>query len=607
MQIRTDLTTTLAAGFAATLLLATPAMADEIERRALLIGNGDYENAPDALTAERDVRAVAEALRQAGWQVTVVTDADRDAMHEALARFADQGADQGADQSKKADDILIYYSGHALRTDGRTLLAPTDQEAASLVDVLFGGVPLSLFLRIAEEAADQGVVLIDAAQLDGFEPTGFVEPGLAPITAPDEVVVLSAAPPGQALLRESDEESPFARMLTDDLMAPGAELMATAEDLGAPLWVAGQAEADFALAPETEDSAEALAREIELAYWRTAERTGRAEDYHVYLDRYPDGIFADFARSRLESLNDGSAQEEPGDESTNEAIKAARAAERALDLDRNRIRQVQNWLAALDFDPGSADGLIGANTRAALRDWERANDRDVNGYLDSADLNLLQMRGEAALAEARRATQARDDAYWAETGARETIEGYRAYLDRYPEGLHAEAARDALAGISETEADAALRRERRDWARAERADTAEALRDYLQEYPDGIWRSEALERLDEIEDTQRADHAREAEDNLDMNRQDRRSVEQRLRALGFGPGPIDGEFDSRTRAAIRAYQASRDMAATGYLDRETLVAIVQETSETGPAGQIIIDGTRVINQLMDIFGRSIDK
>src|SRR5699024_4188712 len=124
-----------------------------------------------------------------------------------------------------------------------------------------------------------------------------------------------------------------------------------------------------------------------------------------------------------------------------------------------------------------------------------------------------------------------DDGYWAATGAEGGAANYRAYLERYPEGRHADTARAALRALSEAEADATLARERRAHARAARADTAEAWRDYLADYPNGAWRDEAEARLDEIEnaerDASRRARAERIEAGLDLNAQDRVSIEQR--------------------------------------------------------------------------------
>jgi hypothetical protein len=40
------------------------------------------------------------------------------------------------------------------------------------------------------------------------------------------------------------------------------------------------------------------------------------------------------------------------------------------------------------------------------------------------------------------------------------------------------------------------------------------------------------------------------------------TVEERLSAQGFDPGPVDGVADERTRQALRSYQHSRGLAAT---------------------------------------------
>jgi lytic murein transglycosylase len=51
-------------------------------------------------------------------------------------------------------------------------------------------------------------------------------------------------------------------------------------------------------------------------------------------------------------------------------------------------------LARLGFDPGPADGLIGINTRQALRAWQRARGLPADGYL-SLEL-VRRLRGEAS-------------------------------------------------------------------------------------------------------------------------------------------------------------------------------------------------------------------
>ena len=53
---------------------------------------------------------------------------------------------------------------------------------------------------------------------------------------------------------------------------------------------------------------------------------------------------------------------------------------------------------------------------------------------------------------------------------------------------------------------------------------------------------------------------------LSLDRPMRRLIQQGLSNEGFDAGALDGLFGPRTRAAIRAWQAAREQAETGYLD-----------------------------------------
>ncbi len=62
---------------------------------------------------------------------------------------------------------------------------------------------------------------------------------------------------------------------------------------------------------------------------------------------------------------------------------------------QQRIR-AQQALKAAGFDPGSQDGVIGVNTRQAIRDWQRAHHRPADGYLSFALANeFVAMTGGA--------------------------------------------------------------------------------------------------------------------------------------------------------------------------------------------------------------------
>ncbi len=59
------------------------------------------------------------------------------------------------------------------------------------------------------------------------------------------------------------------------------------------------------------------------------------------------------------------------------------------DLSRERVRQVQERLTAAGFDPGQADGIIGARTRAALRAFQEARNLAPTGEPNQPTLTEL--------------------------------------------------------------------------------------------------------------------------------------------------------------------------------------------------------------------------
>jgi membrane-bound lytic murein transglycosylase B len=59
-------------------------------------------------------------------------------------------------------------------------------------------------------------------------------------------------------------------------------------------------------------------------------------------------------------------------------------------LPRSEIVAAQATLRALGFDPGAVDGQVGADTRRAVRAWQRARGRPADGYLSAATVAALR-------------------------------------------------------------------------------------------------------------------------------------------------------------------------------------------------------------------------
>lgn len=204
-------------------------------------------------------------------------------------------------------------------------------------------------------------------------------------------------------------------------------------------------------------------------------------------------------------------------------------AEDAQNLSRGERRAIQENLTLLGYNTRGVDGIFGRGTRSAIGNWQKDNRFDETGYLPPEQISLINEQAVrraadiAAEEEAARAEQERlDRAYWENTGALGNEEGYRAYLDRFPEGIFAQEARDAL----------------------------------------------ALTRGMEL--------AIAEEEALNLNPILARLIESRLDQMGFNPGRVDGRFDSDTRAAIARYQTQRNLPATGYVNQPTLTRLLAD-------------------------------
>lgn len=80
-----------------------------------------------------------------------------------------------------------------------------------------------------------------------------------------------------------------------------------------------------------------------------------------------------------------------------------------------------------------------------------------------------------------------DDEAWVRALEKDTLEGYREYLELFPEGKHKDEAQDEINTY-----------DNRAWAIAEERQTLVGYEDYLEDWPEGLHASMAREKIDEI-------------------------------------------------------------------------------------------------------------
>ncbi len=114
-----------------------------------------------------------------------------------------------------------------------------------------------------------------------------------------------------------------------------------------------------------------------------------------------DGVMTADTRSALkefqksENLQD-TGQLNPGTLAALGVSEADEPRPASLVLSSATVRQLQEKLNARGFNAGAADGRMGASTRAALREFQRAEDLPVTGRADTRTLSALGVSGPLA-------------------------------------------------------------------------------------------------------------------------------------------------------------------------------------------------------------------
>ena len=168
------------------LLTRMPADAQQAARVALVIGNAGYTDAPDLPQAKNDAQAMAQTLKQLGFQVILALDADKRGMDDAVKRFGARIENGGV--------ALFYYSGHGLQADdGLNYLVPLASGITKPADIPYQAVSANWILASMEEWNERGVnlMILDACR-NPLKVKGGAD-GLAPMEVTGSLVAYATA------------------------------------------------------------------------------------------------------------------------------------------------------------------------------------------------------------------------------------------------------------------------------------------------------------------------------------------------------------------------------------------------------------------------------
>lgn len=533
-----------------TTLLCGPAFADDA---ALLLGVNQYQ---DLGRVTRDnVTELAGSFARTGFETFVGTNATGADMA--------QLADQFKDQSRSADRLVVGLSGVFVSSgDGTWLLAQDIAETVTTFSAPRNGISVDAILRLSGQTPGQSIIVIGVADVGGQSMGRDFFAGAGTFDIPQGVLVAVGAP---------DDAADFLRAIA----VPGTDVIAAARGMA----LSGFVPRSMVLVPADTVATDATPQTVDTAaedaLWQGARALDTTDAYLDYLSKYPEGQYIAEAQTLIAAIN-------------SEPNRDARLAEEAMNLSRDQLRDIQRDLTLLDYNTRGIDGIFGPGTRAAITNWQQQSGFGQTSYLTADQINQLDAQAarraaeiEAEAARARADEERRDRAFWQETGAGGDEPGYRAYLDRFPDGIFSAEARTRLDTIEDDKLALAEAEDKAGWDQARATDTPEGYRDYLAAFENGAFRQDAQDRIRGFERAEdeaiQAQDAQAAETALNVDPLTARLIEGKLASLGLDPGAADGEFSDDTRRALRTYQRDRGLAETGFLDQATVSRLLADT------------------------------
>lgn len=276
-------------------------------RVALVIGNGAYSAAPLTNPAA-DARAIAERLREAGFRVTLKTDAPRRELQDAIRGFGEALA-----RDNKVVGVF-YYAGHGVQLNWRNFMLPVDARIHRPADIAAQGVDVGLLLDSLGRARNTlNLVILDACRNNPFGRDFRTDDrGLSQLDAPPGTLLAYATAPGNTADDGEGAHGLYTENLLKEMKVPGApiedvfkrvRLAVRRASEGAQIpWESTSLEGDFAFVGSSgrDLSREQKDFEADLATWNMLRNATTPEPLEAFIRQRPSGKFAELAQYRLD-------------------------------------------------------------------------------------------------------------------------------------------------------------------------------------------------------------------------------------------------------------------------------------------------------------------
>ncbi len=281
------------------------------QRYALVIGNSNYPQLGHLKNPVNDATDMAKLLARKGFKVTVLSNANKRKMQEAINKFTRQLYQKNAVG-------LFYFAGHGMQIDGTNFLIPVNPNISTETDVEFNAVNAGRVLAGMRRAGNQlNMVILDACRNNPYK-RGFRDTsrGLAKMDAAKGTLILYAASVGELASDGSGRNGLFTERLMRAIEKPELKVEDAFKQAALDVyqasqkkqlpWQSGVILGDFYFtvnAPNaktvTVAPLESGNKHAEIVYWESIKTESKAIYFQSYLKKYPQGLYADLAQLKI--------------------------------------------------------------------------------------------------------------------------------------------------------------------------------------------------------------------------------------------------------------------------------------------------------------------
>ena len=291
------------------------------QRVALVIGNSNYQNAPQLANPDNDAQSMAQFLNSAGFEVISATDVGQNDMLRVVQDFSAKVSARGPNTV-----AMVYYAGHGVQLAGENYLVPVDAKVSNQTELVNDSVRLVDVMSTLETIPSRmRIVILDACRNNPFPNVNDAGRGLAIVDAPNGSIVGYSTAPGAEALDGTGGHSPYTQAFLNVAREPNVpieqlfkrvRLAVNQTTSGAQVpWESSSLTSDFTFfgdtavaanrapvnAPVLQMASNLPSRSTRQAYDYVVSE-GRPEYYQEFIQMYPHDPLCDHIRWLLANL-----------------------------------------------------------------------------------------------------------------------------------------------------------------------------------------------------------------------------------------------------------------------------------------------------------------